>query len=819
MTEYQQIMIERQEQLEKEAIELGAERYRKARPMPWRGEDQPSVEAEADLPPGRALLKQIVETVGAHVEDVKEAASKGAAGRGHKALPFLHLMQPEQLAYITCRHAVNSLTMHVSLANLSRQVAESLRDHLNYDAIKKDQPAFFKSLMKANAKAGNYGKTWRTKIRRAMKSVEHLLTTWSVADTINIGTKCLEMLADACPDLFVIEREPNPKTARQELVLKPTAKLTEWLEKQHARCEMLNPIHMPMIVEPKPWTSPFSGGYLTGRIPLVKGASRAELEDLVGKIDPVFYDSLNATQSTAWQINKGILEIARTVWDSGSSLGDLPRRDNIPLPPRPDDIDTNQQALADWKRKAAAVYEENGRMKSKRIAMSQVLWVAEKFQDENAIYYPHNVDFRGRVYPLPIGGPSPQGDDIQKALLHFAEPKPLGKDGVDWLAIHIANLFGVDKVSFDERIQWVMDHDDLLVDSGEQPLDGARLWTKADSPYCALAACIEWAGYRREGEDYMSRIPIALDGSNSGLQHFSAMLRDPEGGSCVNLVPLSKPSDVYSQTAARVQRDADSSDEEAGQAWSNGKVIRRIAKRPVMTYCYSATRYGMQEMILSELTKLDLELRTQGQPPHLEGYSNYDAAAWLSHRMFSAIGEVVSAASGAMWWIQQAAKLLAQAGKPMRWTSPVGFPVLQNYRMPEGQRIKVFMNGRPVYFIHEQNKGVIDTKGQVSAVAPNYVHSCDASHLMRVSLAAWHEGIHSLAVIHDSFGTHACDTAKLSYLLRETMIEQYTADVLGRLREEVLEQLPMSLRKELPPLPRFGTLDLNVIRDAPYAFA
>ena len=817
MTE--QTLIERQIALESQAVDLGAERYRKARPMPWRGEGQPTAEEEVNLPPGRALLKQLVGNLSSHIENVMEASSKGQAGGRMKAMPMLHLMKPEQVAYLTARGVVNASIRHFSLKNVGREIAETMKDHLNYDAIKRNEPAFFKSLMKANKKAGNYGVTWRRKIRRAMKTVERLLVNWSVNDAVQIGVKCVEMLVESAPDLFTIERLPNVRTGRRELHVCPTPKLVEWLENQHARCELLNPVHMPMIVPPKNWTTPYDGGYLNNRVWMVRGVSKDELARLAETSMPAVYDSLNVIQATRWRINKGVLNVARQVWEAGSSIGGLPLREDIPTPPRPLDIDTNMGALADWKRKAVAVYAENGRMKSRRIAMSQVLWTAEMFEDEGAIYYPHNLDFRGRVYPVVNGGPSPQGDDVQKALLMFAEGKPLGSDGADWLAIHIANLFGVDKVPFDERIAWVKEHDALIADSGENPLDGARLWTQADSPYCALAACIEWAGYRKQGASFVSHIPIALDGSNSGLQHFSAMLRDREGASCVNLVPSVKPADIYSQAAASVQKVADTTDEEAGIVWAGGKVIRRIAKRPVMTYCYSATRFGMQEMILQELTKLDLELQAQGKDPHLGGYSNYDAASWLSHRMYSAIGEVVSAATEAMEWLKKAARLLGEAGKPIRWTSPIGFPVLQDYQTQGSSHVQVILNGQIVKFRQEYSSGVIDTNGQVSAVAPNFVHSCDASHLMRVAQACHQEGIGSLAVIHDSFGTHACDTAKMSMLLRETLVEQYTPDILGGLRTDILHQLPFTKQPELPPSPKLGDLSLDDIRAAHYAFA
>jgi DNA-directed RNA polymerase, mitochondrial len=321
-------LLERQFGLEAEAVELGAERYRKERPMPWRNDtDKAAEQEEVALPPGRQLLKQIIVPVARHIEEAKESASAGRAGRSGKAMPMLNLMEAEAIAYITARAAINGATKRLSLARLATDVAEGLRDHLNYDSIKRNEPAFFRSLMKANQKAGNYGKTWRTKIRRAMKSVEELLVTWSIADRIQIGTKCLELLVGAVPDLFEIVREPNPKTGRQELVLRPTAKLTDWFERMHGRCELLNPIHLPMVVPPKPWTTPFSGGYLGGRAWLVKGASRPFLEDLAAVDMPLVYKALNDVQSTAWRINRPLLEVMRQVWQAGSELGKLPRRE------------------------------------------------------------------------------------------------------------------------------------------------------------------------------------------------------------------------------------------------------------------------------------------------------------------------------------------------------------------------------------------------------------------------------------------------------------------------------------------------------------
>ncbi len=250
-----------------------------------------------------------------------------------------------------------------------------------------------------------------------------------------------------------------------------------------------------------------------------------------------------------------------------------------------------------------------------------------------------------------------------------------------------------------------------------------------------------------------------------------------------------------------------------------GKVKRKIAKRPTMTYCYSATRYGMQDMILGTLRELDKEAQEEGKPPYLGGYDNYAAANWLSFVMWDAIGETVNAASGAMAWLRDAARVAARAGQPIWWTTPVGLPVLQAYRKVTGKQLDVHYKGQRLQLRLAIDTDKLDANGQTNGIAPNYVHSNDAAHLMATVNACAAAGIIDLAVIHDSFGTHAANADRLSLILRETFVAQYTPDVLARFRDELVEQLPPELAAELPELPAMGDLDLGVLRDAQYMFA
>jgi DNA-directed RNA polymerase len=51
-----------------------------------------------------------------------------------------------------------------------------------------------------------------------------------------------------------------------------------------------------------------------------------------------------------------------------------------------------------------------------------------------AFYFPHNLDFRGRAYPIPPHL-NHLGSDICRSLLTFADKKPLGKHGLYWLKV------------------------------------------------------------------------------------------------------------------------------------------------------------------------------------------------------------------------------------------------------------------------------------------------------------------------------------------------------------------------------------------------
>src|SRR5690606_2015988 len=129
--------------------------------------------------------------------------------------------------------------------------------------------------------------------------------------------------------------------------------------------------------------------------------------------------------------------------------------------------------------------------------------------------------------------------------------------------------------------------------------------------------------------------------------------------------------------------------------------------------------------------------------------------------------EVVIAARAAMDWLKEASKVASSAGMPVTWTTPAGFPVLQEYREETGVRVTAHIGGRQCNLIVNIAGTKLDRRRQTLGISPNFVHSCDASHMMLTTCLAAANGITSFAMIHDSYGTHAGNTGILAAALRQ----------------------------------------------------
>jgi DNA-directed RNA polymerase len=408
---------------------------------------------------------------------------------------------------------------------------------------------------------------------------------------------------------------------------------------------------MPMVIQPRPWKGVDQGGYLhlPTKVMRTRG-EREQLEALRAAGDmPELFEGLNALGKVPWQINRKIFDVATFLYDQGGDVAGLPSVKDLNIPKKPakfedvkmTDLEEDEKAeLSAFVRMQARINQTNRELHSMRCDTKLKLEVASRMKEFESIYFPYNIDFRGRSYPIPPNL-NHLGSDMCRGLLQFSEEKPLGEGGLHWLKVHLANLVGNDKISFQDRAAWIDDQMDHVRDSATFPISGSRWWTGADSPFQALATCTDLINALDSPDPtkYMSRLPVHMDGSCNGLQHYAALGRDERGGMEVNLLPTDKPQDVYTGVAnlviAKIEEDKTYSkwdemtekernkvnnmrDEELKEMelarierqsaqvrkfahMLDGHITRKVVKQTVMTSVYGVTFVGARKQIQARL--------------------------------------------------------------------------------------------------------------------------------------------------------------------------------------------------------------------------
>lgn len=809
--------VEQELELENECSLSGIEEYRK------RGRKHRDSHNETLSDYGKKLVALTIEPLSLAIDAFLESAGKGA-GRKNMAVEMMRGVDSKVLALICTRVVMDSISSSMKFTLTATWVGAAVQEEHRLCHFEAVNPALF-STVERNLDSHPDGfstHTRRRNMRYAMKKFGVVWAKWTTQQQFHVGSKLIDLLIEST-GMIELHRPPHEKTAAYHLVA--TEKLQEFITNYSAQAEVMRPLRMPMIVPPTPWTTPYDGGYLSKSLarPLIKASHRGYLTEIRTMKMPQVYECVNALQNTTWKVNTAMLDAIRAAWDAGVQVEGLPLKYALIPPAEPQWVDGDEaakQVWASWKREAAEIGKQNRANISKQFALVKVLSVAEKFRDEPQIWFPATLDFRGRVYFIPQHL-NPQASDISRGLLTFANAKPLGERGVYWLAVHIANCFGFDKASLDDRASWSHQHTERLYTMANDPQDDLW-WVGADKPFQFLAAAMEWAGVVTDGPNHECSLPISVDGSCNGLQHFAAMTRDEVCGAEVNLTNSPASGDVYAAVARRVEErvreDLAAGGDNAvyAAAWLEFGIDRKLCKRPVMVVPYGGTIKAVQKYLEA----------------HVYGAGRYSIQNPTGHRFGRKVGRHVGYITSVVWgsmaaaiqrplevmgWIKGAASLLSKEGLPITWTTPTGFLVSQRYYQRNAVRVKTKLGGSSVMIsIQEENLDVLDKRKQRTALSPNFVHSLDASALMLTVQLCQNRGVHSFHAIHDSYGTHASDMDTLAHALREVFVGIYTGDdILGKLKAELEEQLG----KPLPPLPPKGSLDISGVLLSPFFFS
>ncbi|CAM0139593.1 unnamed protein product [Umbelopsis sp. WA50703] len=637
-------------------------------------------------------------------------------------------------------------------------------------------------------------------------------------------------------------------------IIKFSPNLTEMLSKEPVR-DTLHPRLLPMLVPPRPWLTWNSGGYLSTKSICMRikdspeqvvYLKRASEEDCLDRV----LTGLDVLGATRWRVNRPVFDVILQAWNSGEAIADIPpvTEGNLPLPEKPENYATDPKAKLNWIKLVKDIQNRERNYHSLRCDVNYKVETARAFLD-TPMYFPHNMDFRGRAYPIP---PTLNhlGNDLCRGLLQFDTAKPLGSSGYRWLKIHLANLHGYDKHSFTERENYVSENMEKIFDSVDNPLKGSRWWLEAEDPWQCLAACHEVAAAVRSGEPeaFPSRLPIHQDGTCNGLQHYAALGGDLAGAQAVNLAPSDRPADVYTGVADMVNKlvDKEAAEGHPDAQILQGKITRKIVKQTVMTNVYGVTFVGARNQIENRLKERD----------DIPADKVYHLAGYLAKKVFASLGEMFNGARQIQDWLTDSAKRIAKSipeetvraldasiGEGFKidtqdeqdkaameyaidriqssankkksfsarnpsanqmssvvWTTPLGLPIVQPYRRVAKRQVGTLLQ---TVFIEDPDASCpVNAHKQSTAFPPNFIHSLDATHMLMSAVACQKAGL-AFASVHDSYWTHAADVDTMNKIIRDQFIELHKQPIMENLRQEFVERyegykVPMSVEVQKP---------------------
>ena len=357
-----------------------------------------------------------------------------------------------------------------------------------------------------------------------------------------------------------------------------------------------------------------------------------------------------------------------------------------------------------------------------------VVSVLHAFVD-TTMYFPVSYDYRGRMY-YRAGIVTPQGNDMLKGLLQFAEEAPIGRNGRVAIQRALYDAMGI-KGSRDAQLA-------QLEESG---LDGAL---NGDHGYLALQLAAEledidqWVSEGNEAADYLSGVVCHQDATCSGLQIASAITghrRTAEATNCTASHVLDEKQDVYQLVADEL---AVHGSMVAHYAATYG---RDFVKKAVMTMGYGA---GEATLVRSCEEWLLMSHNIVHEFTDVE-----------TQQLMIALNEHCGATNA----LKEVLQKVAEGSTDLSWTTHDGFLVKQEKK---SGTVETFEN------VSMEFDKLWDESDNICAIAPNFVHSLDAAQ-MRAAIVRL--GDIPVAAIHDSLGTRPCDYFKAASTVRHAFVD------------------------------------------------
>jgi DNA-directed RNA polymerase len=276
-----------------------------------------------------------------------------------------------------------------------------------------------------------------------------------------------------------------------------------------------------------------------------------------------------------------------------------------------------------------------------------------------------------------------------------------------------------------------------------------------------------------------------LRGTANGYQHWSALVYDRDTAEKVNLIG-NKRSDPYGSVADALGLILQDATGEHADSWRKKYAAltlsqrRKLVKQPTMTFVYGVEEQGMVLQVWKEYD----ELFPGEETP--EGYFGF-----IGGQIEKAIRKELPGAYECREYLRDLTARTLDKGRFVQTIGPTGFPLVSSYLDRETVPVYAHDGGCMRVKTGETDKVLRDDA--IRSTAPNFTHSLDAAHLIRVALRAREAGI-ALTVNHDCFGGLAGDAADLNRIIRREFFLLHYFEWLARLHAQNAPDSPVPPR-------------------------
>lgn len=592
---------------------------------------------------------------------------------------------------------------------------------------------------------------------------------------------------------------------------------SEKVEEMNAMAERMaqfQVFYKPMVVKPVPHTSLISpkGGYLNLRSPLMKKPTKVD-----GKVhqsirdfkDEQFFASLNAHQEVGYKVNKTMLSVIEGLSLMGAKGDSLHYsvavlKDDMLKGAAQEIADVNMSRTEKFGEEAYLLSdkaEEEIRAKWMRTAgqyvslFNQTLETAKEYSKFDAFYYPVFLDNVGRIYYY---GKSlnPQGNELHRALLQFAEGTVMDDVKVMDSFIALGNAMGHDKRSVEFRQEAAKAALPTIL--GDSMEDLVAL-LDADALLTGLAVALDIRAYyeaKEAGVEYISYQPLHMDSCNSGSQINGLLLRDERNCRLSNILNVEGDTleDTYKEVAMMLKTKLEEDTSGFFKKFTDAPDIfhRSVFKKSSMTRSNYAASY------LTCRTDIEYQLKTRF-PEFWNTLTKGEKDAF----MLESVRAVDASLPASNNYKAFARKLIGAAVKRdgcLAYHNPrSGFPVVLRENEVDYKEVRYteMFTGKSKSFTFKTYTKDLDMKGTISRSIPGITHSFDAAILVAVKGKC---GNIPMTTIHDSIAVLAgAVTTKLLPAIREVYHDMYTNDDLRVVRDELELDIAIPYTGDLNP--------------------